>query len=179
MCDIHTRTRTSVRSVRPCHNTRGMGTPLTFVYLPGICVSSEQLSHLFPQLLCVLWVSHTRTRNFGQFYTTFKPVPGLLEVTCARATIPGGRIQHSNTVPGISVSSVLPYRDFCELCMAFVPVPETSVTSSRLSHPYPKSTNPTEHSLVCFPFLVTVRQDVLLECYFFGPSTSSNGLGLR
>ena len=50
---------TSVRSVRPCHNTRGTGT--AFVYLPGTSVRSGRPCH--------------NTRNFWKFCRTFIPVP--------------------------------------------------------------------------------------------------------
>ena len=72
--DIHTRTRifckfcttlipvpgTSVRSVRPCHNTRGIGT--AFLYLPRTSASSVRPCH--------------NTRNFWKFRKIFIPVPG-------------------------------------------------------------------------------------------------------
>ena len=51
---------TSVRYVRPCHNTRGTGA--AFLYLPGTSVSSVRPCH--------------NTRNFWKCCKTFIPVPG-------------------------------------------------------------------------------------------------------
>ena len=33
---------------------------------------------------------------------------------------------------------VLPYKNFCEICRTFIPVPGTSVSSARHSYPYPE-----------------------------------------
>ena len=51
--------KTSVRSVRPCHNTRGTGT--AFLYLPGTSVISVRPRH--------------NTRNIRKFFKTFISVP--------------------------------------------------------------------------------------------------------
>ena len=51
---------TSLRSVRPCHNTQGTGT--AFSHLPGTSVSSVR--------------PRRNTRNFCKFFKTFIPVPG-------------------------------------------------------------------------------------------------------
>ena len=147
MYNIHTRTKnfcefcttfipvpgTSIRSVRPCHNTRGTGT--AFLYLPRTSVSSARPSH--------------NTRNFWKFCNTFIPVPATSVISAAhsyphlcqlctpRATIPGVRAHHFLYPPGTSVSSVRPChntRNFCEFCNTSIPVPETSGSSVRLPY---------------------------------------------
>ena len=98
---------TPVSYFRPFYNTRGKGT--TFVYLPGISVSSVWLPYPCPEFL---WVPY-----------------GL--VIFVRSTIPGGRVQLSCTYQEflwVPYSFHTRARNFCEnfcwVCTTSIPVPE-------------------------------------------------------
>ena len=133
--------------------TRGTGTVFSYSYLPGTSVNSARPCH--------------NIRTFCNFCKTFIPVPGtsgtsvrlsypypkFCEFCMTRATIRGVRVQHVSYPPRTSVSYVRPLyntRNFCDFCNTSIPVPKTSGSSVRLSHPHPESTNPTEHNLAKF-----------------------------
>ena len=119
--NIHTRTKnfcefcttfipvpgTSVRSVRPCHNTRGTGT--SFSYLPGTSGSSVRPCH--------------NTRNFWKFCKTFIPVPGTSVSSVGRTRNFCGFCAPRATIyctRGTGTACFAPVRNFCEFC---TPVP--------------------------------------------------------
>ena len=117
---------TSVRSVRPCHNTRGTGT--AFLYLPRNCVSS-----VIPFFKPVPRPSVSSLRH-SYPYQEFR-----LDLY-ARATKTEVRVEFSLYRPGTSVSSVRPCHNtgnFCEFCNTSIPVPDTSGSSVRLPYPSP------------------------------------------
>ena len=77
---------------------------------------------------------NTRARTFCEFCTTSIPVPELLWVLYARATLTEGTGTTFVYQSGAAVSSVrLPCctRNFCELCQTSTPVPGTCVSSGQ------------------------------------------------
>ena len=104
---------TSVRSVWPCHNNRGMGK--TFLDLARNFSKFSTSVPQYPELLEGLLYFHTRTWTFCKLCNTFMPVPG------------------------ISVSSVRPVLQYPEIRVHLILyLPRTFVSFVRPCHKYPE-----------------------------------------